>query len=401
MPAIVTAMNSLRCFSGLVVCLGLIGCASTPKRSPVLLTGDIMVDGPRAIADGPRKDRLLWEYRTAAAAMRLGRFDQAKSLLDDAMRTLNNIYGTDESARQARSYFHEESKKTFIGEPYERAMAYFYRGILYWRDGEPDNARACFRSAQFQDSDTENREYAGDYVLFDYLDGLVTAKLHGDGSDAFKRAEKNAKGVNLPPHNPAANVIFFVEYGPGPTKYAAGRYGEQLHFRTLPTPVHSARLTVGSLVIPVAPVDDLNFQATTRGGRVMDHILGNKAVFKATTDTAGDAALIAGLVTAGSSHDRSTQNIGLGIAAAGLLSKIISSATTPDADTRSWDNLPQRLSFAAVPLPVGQHAMTMEFLDPSGRPIASLTKILTVNVATADRDTVVFVSDQSSTPQTL
>jgi D-alanyl-D-alanine carboxypeptidase len=43
----------------------------------------------------------------------------------------------------------------------------------------------------------------------------------------------------------------------------------------------------------------------------------------------------------------------------------------------------------------------MEFLDPSGRPIASLTKILTVNVATADRDTVVFVSDQSSTPQTL
>jgi hypothetical protein len=30
----------------------------------------------------------------------------------------------------------------FIGEPYERAMAYYYRGLLYWRDGEIDNARA-------------------------------------------------------------------------------------------------------------------------------------------------------------------------------------------------------------------------------------------------------------------
>ena len=38
------------------------------------------------------------------------------------------------------SLFHPESSKVFIGEPYERAMAYYYRAILYWRDGQPDNA---------------------------------------------------------------------------------------------------------------------------------------------------------------------------------------------------------------------------------------------------------------------
>jgi len=79
-------------------------------------------------------------------------------------------------------------KKTFLGEPYERVMAYYYRGILYWMDGEPDNARACFRSAQLQDSDTVDKTYASDYALLDYLDGLASLKLGADGSDAFKRA---------------------------------------------------------------------------------------------------------------------------------------------------------------------------------------------------------------------
>src|SRR4029079_12483852 len=169
------------------------GCATAPKQPPVVLTGDIMVDGPNAIEHGPPRDKVLWEYRTSAAAMRRGQFDIAKRYLDDALLTLGGIYGKDESARRARGYFHEEASKTFIGEPYERVMAYFYRGILYWMDGEPDNARACFRSAQLQDSDTEDKSYAADYVLLDYLDGLATANLSGDGSDAFNRAQKIAK----------------------------------------------------------------------------------------------------------------------------------------------------------------------------------------------------------------
>ena len=55
----------------------------------------------------------------------------------------------------------------------------------------------------------------------------------------------------------------------------------------------------GAINLPVAPCDDVNFQATTRGGRVMDHVLANKAVFKSATDTAGDAAIISGAILAG------------------------------------------------------------------------------------------------------
>ena len=60
------------------------GCASTPPHK-VVLTGDIMVDGPKMIAEGPPRDKMLWQYRTASAAMRRGQFDTAKPLLNDAL----------------------------------------------------------------------------------------------------------------------------------------------------------------------------------------------------------------------------------------------------------------------------------------------------------------------------
>lgn len=383
-------------------CLALAGCATEPRET-VVLTGNVMVDGPNAIAHGPPRDKVLWQYRTAATALRQARFDVAKQDLDDALTRLQGIFGPDRNARKARSYFHAEAKKTFIGEPYERCMAYIYRGILYWMDGEPDNARACFRSAELEDSDTENHEYAGDWVLPDYLDGLATVKLGGDGSDAFKRAQASAKGLKLPPYNPKANVLFFFEFGPGPTKYAAGEYAEKLCFHVSSSPVKSAELRLDSLQIPVAPTDDVGFQAMTRGGRVMDHILGNKAVFKTSTDVAGDVAIMggAGTLLAGRGRDATMNEVGAGLLAAGIISKIVSSATTPEADIRAWDNLPHYLSFASVPLEPGPHSATVEFLDAAGRALPRLTKTITFDVPADGKDKVIFVSDQSVSPQKL
>ena len=353
------------------------------------------------IAEGPPRDKVLWQYRTAAAAMRQGKFDVAKPLLDDALLTLGGVFGKDAEARKARGYFNKEARKTFIGEPYERAMAYFYRGVIYWRDGEPDNARACFRSAEFEDSDAENKEYAGDWVLPDYLDGLATAKLAGDGSDALKRARQNVKNINLPDYNPKANVLFIVEFGPGPEKYATGEYAQELRIRPRRSSLVAARIKTAGIEQAVAPCDDVNFQATTRGGRVMDHVLGSKAAFKAATDKAGDAAILSGAILANVGHrgKDASDEVGLGLVLAGLASKLISAGTTPEADTRTWDNLPQFISCATMSLPPGQHNVTVEFLEPGDKVVAKLTKQITVNIADASRDKVVFVSDSSTTPQ--
>ena len=374
----------------------LVGCATPPPGQSWQHTGDPIVDGKAAIEFGPKRDRVLWEYRTAAAAMRRGEFVEAKRLLDDALVTLGGIYGPDKDAKRARSYFSPEAKKTFIGEPYERVMAYYYRGILYWIDGEPDNARACFRSAQIMDSDTENKTYSSDYALLDYLDGLATAQLGGDGSDALKRAEAEFRMSQPPEFDPKANVLFFVEFGNGPTKYATGQYGEQLRFLPGSSMVRSVRIKVDNQTLRAEPDDDLTFQATTRGGRVMDHVLANKAVFKSATDAAGNAAIISGAILASRQGRHSAADeVGVGLLAAGVISKIFSAATTPAADTRAWDNLPQYLSFASTRLAPGQHNVTVEFLDASGGPMPQLTRSVAINVSDPARDTVIFVSDKN------
>ena len=388
----VTVTRTRFLLAAAVALLALTGCETTQGRANWPRTGDPLLDGQTAIAQGPPRDRVLWQYRTAATALRRGELAEARRLLDDALLTIGGVVVNDRGARQARSMFHAESKKTFHGEPYERVMAYYYRGILYWMDGELDNARACFRSAQLQDSDTERKEYAADYVLLDYLDGLASMKLGGDGSDAFKRAEAEARLYRPLPGDAQANVLVFAEFGNGPSKLATGEYAEQLRFHPGTSVYRAVMLRVTNIVVRLDPFDDLNFQATTRGGRVMDHILGNKAVFKSTTDAVGTVGLIGGLALA---SRKDTREAGLGLAAAGLLSKIISAATTPAADTRCWDNLPAFLSFSAFRLAPGQYGATVEFLDGAGSP-STVTKPVTINVSDANRDTVIFISDKNN-----
>jgi hypothetical protein len=61
------------------------GCETAPTHPPVPITGDPVVDGNAQLAVAPAKDRALWEYRIAAAALRRAQFDEAKAKLDDAL----------------------------------------------------------------------------------------------------------------------------------------------------------------------------------------------------------------------------------------------------------------------------------------------------------------------------
>lgn len=381
-----------------LIAVGLLGpgCATEGAGSASTLAGETASGYA-----GPARDRVLWQYRSASTALRRSQYGEAKRLLDEALARLGGIFDRDRGSSSARGYFKAEAKKTFLGEPYERAMAYYYRGILYWMDGEPDNARACFRSAQFQDADAEEKSYAGDYVLLDYLDGLASAKLKGDGADAYQRARASCRMAIPPEGNPQHNVLFFIEYGDGPTKYGAGEYGEQLKFREGHSAAREVRVRVGDQAAHVGPYDDLNYQAMTRGGRVMDHVLGNKAVFKATTDAAGNAALVGGaiLAGAGAGQHNAADEVGAGLMVAGLLSKIVSAATVPRADTRCWESLPLYLSFTSFQLAPGSHTATVEFLDEARAVVGALTKTVTFTVIEGGRDVVIYVSDKSATTE--
>jgi hypothetical protein len=363
-----------------------------------------MTAADRRVQSMAERDRVLFNYRTAALAMRSGDYELAKEKLDDAILRIGGIITNDVEAARARSLFSAESNKPFIGEPYERVMAYYYRGILYWRDGQPDNARACFRSGQVIDSDPGQQGYEADYILLDYLDGLASAKLGADGGDAFRRAQQRlGERQTLPPYVEAANVLVFAEFGYGPRKYAAGEYGQQLRFYSDDSPTHSARLVLdgGKMIVPLPGYDDLGHQATTRGNRVMDHILGNKAFFKSSTSVAGDFALAGAVIANDQAMRRERQGkdgddanyaaVGLGLL--GIIGKVASAATQTQADTRQWENLPQRLSFAAVTLPPGEHRGRIEFLDRTGTVLERRSQAVTFSVLPDRRDTVVFLSE--------
>ncbi len=379
------------------------GCASEPEHVVVQQTGDALVDQKADLAVAAARDKVLWEYRIGGTAIRRENWDVVKSDLDDAIAQSSANYGNvNADAARSRRLFHHESDKPFVGESYERIMANYYRGIGYWHDGEPDNARALFRTGELLDSDSADKTYAGDWVLLDYLDGYASAKLGGDGSDALARARASAKQQHLghlPDYDPKANVFVFVEWGTGPKKYAGGEYGEQLRFFTEKSAIARAELTVDGKRVKLPPYDDLNYQATTRGGRVMDHILGNKAVFKQGANTVGDLALAGAVGTADFGRSRDSDNVALGLAAVGLISKLTSRATTPDADVRMWDSLPAYLSFGALHLPPGEHPATLAFYAASGELLSSQTQSFTISVpardnsvASENRDVVVFKS---------
>ncbi len=95
-------------------------------------------------------------------------------------------------------------------------------------------------------------------------------------------------------------------------------------------------------------------------------------------------------------HHSPVDEIGAGLMIAGLVSKLVSAATTPDADARAWDNLPQYLSFAALQLPAGKQTLTVEFLDAGGQPLPDRTRTLTFEVVPTGPETVLFASDQTS-----
>src|SRR5262249_9159565 len=111
-------MKGLACLCGLLFCGALAGCSTGREKSASIPhTGDVVRDGESMLASGPAKDRVLWEYRMAAAEMRRFQYADAKRLLDDALLTIGGPAVNDKSAKKARSYFSEESKKTFHGEP--------------------------------------------------------------------------------------------------------------------------------------------------------------------------------------------------------------------------------------------------------------------------------------------
>jgi len=379
--------SSLLC---LLCALWMTACQTPDIQPAPEYSDDLVVEGKRLIAQAPRQDKNLWRLRVGLVALKQNQPNDAKALFEAAMPAAGQILQADASTRMAQSLFSPENVKGFHGEPYERAMGWFYRGLIYWMDGEPANARACFRTAQLMDALAEKHEHRADWVMLDYLDGFITAKLGKDGSAALRRAREHAGAIALPDYNPAANTLLVLQTGFGPVKKSGGDVGEALVYDGGHSDVAKIRITVAGQTVTAPIFDNLTVQASTRGSRAMDLVLARKATVKKVGDTIGDVGTVPGVVLV---DYEDTRDAGLALLGVGLVGKFIGNSVEPRADTRTWNNLPQHLSFAALNLPVGEHPATVDFIDATGAALPDRQKSVLFNVQ-AGRDTVLLVADR-------
>ena len=178
----------------------------------------------QALYTGGERNAVLNLSRLGLAAMEVGSYGDAERAFDAALLRIEAVYAKNKSAEAARSVFHKESNKDFKGEPYERAMAYYYRGLLYLRKGDYNNARASFKGAEYQDTVSEDEEFQSDFALMDYLMGWATQCAGDNGATDYETATKAQAGLTAPAAGD--NVLLSRRTRPRPAQ-GQGRQAER------------------------------------------------------------------------------------------------------------------------------------------------------------------------------
>lgn len=373
-------MSLRRLFSAIAILLLAFasGCAA---KKPTVSAGQIsafLATKPEAlrpffrpvIADRPQ-NRTLHLMRAGVAAMDLGERAIAKEVFDEVLGRIEVVYANDPDARKARSKWFDEGRKTFIGEPYERTMAYYYRGILHLQDGEYDTARACFRSGMLQDAFAEDKQNRCDFALMSFLDGWCSQRLGNldKANEAYDEAELllAARGgtETFKRPGPDDNILVVADTGEAPRKEAGGE-GRRTLFYAQGAGTSDRIVTVNLTGQPVQllAIEDIYRQATTRGGRAVDEVLGKKFRTKQRLDDGGSITMEVGKTiglfaaygvlwttiirsTGGGQNAQQAQLIAIivlagavAIIAAGYGIKAISNKIRTKADAREWNNLP-------------------------------------------------------------
>ena len=312
----------------------------------------------RKVVADRAEDRVMNLVRAGLAAMELGYHDPlARDTFDEALLIIEAVYSDNPQAVAARKKSSPEDRKVFRGEPYERAMAYYYRGILYLMEEDYENARASFQSGVLQDTLAEQEEFRGDFALLDYLAGW-SSQCNGDTAlinDSYDWARENSS-VNLSIPDSNDNLVVLADFGYAPTKVRTGEHGHLLKIRKNQRNYSSGTgFRLDGQAERLANSESVLWQAKTRGGREFDVILEGKARYKDDMESA--SGITAGIAEAGAmlgatgllTDDDNLAQIGGGIGGifglASLVTGAAAEATQPQADIRQWDNLPELVRY--------------------------------------------------------
>lgn len=356
-----------RRFGALLLALAAASAAGQPANAPAsrlqqLLEASDDPPAPALMAPWIERDRqqqsrgrVLNEMEAGTLAFLSGRLKAAEALFADAQQQIETIYADNASAAAARSKFVPEADKDFKGDPYERAMVGYYLGLIDLARGDYDNARAGFRFALLQDTMSASETYQDDMAAVQYLIGWA---YWCEGNYASAREEFGRAGAMRAALGPPAegdNLLLLAEMGNAPRKLQAGQYRSLLQYQAGPAaPERQASFAVGGRQLAGVLAEDLQFQASTRGGAAVDNIRAGKASFRQGAEGIASAAGGVGKVALGAAllsngkNSRQLAVVGLAASLASAISSSVAGNTETAADDRAWTSLPAVIHLASA-----------------------------------------------------
>jgi len=238
-------------------------------------------------------------------------------------------------------------------------MVGYYLSIADFVAGDLDNARADLRFAEYQDTMSASETFQSDMVVMPYIRGwLYNCSTNTTrAKDEFATVSSAKPKLRLPATDD--NVLLIAEVGSAPEKYSTGKYREELRYRRGgASTVRGVTFVQGSRLLVGQQIEDVYFQASTRGGRAVDKILAGKASFKNVAENIAVGAAIftdisSDLATNSMMYgDDKNSSEFAGLALLGAIvsvgSSLVANAAKPGADTRTWDTLPDRIYIASA-----------------------------------------------------
>ena len=312
-----------------------------------------------------------------------GRTDEAHLAMRDLREELEELHNPD-SERKAQSKWHGEVNKVFKGSPHEMGAFYALMSLSCAERGEYEDAWRCVQNGLLHDCDSEHQRYQSDFALLLYLGSVYSAAL-GE-ADAAAQCRKSLEaalrmrgampGGKNAHDSPVAdlfgemhpNVMIVVWTGTPPKFGRGGEHGEK---RTILRGEESSfdfvamsDWTGGERMVPQR-MGDMNYQASTRGGRMMDGVLKDKADFKDDLQSYSDTANRSSdaFHGAGLSGDPFAKTVGtvMGSFAGfiGVAFSRASGAVDAHADIRSWRTLPGQLDVLPLRMSPGCHDVVL------------------------------------------
>jgi tetratricopeptide (TPR) repeat protein len=379
-PVVPSVASSLCRFVALLLLL-VTGCATEKHQKQAakalveFYSGDF--DGAahayKPLAEKTDEDFVLNNVRLGTAYLMDYNLNDAEAAFLRAYEVINSV-GVNNGGRSVGAVLVDEKIKIWKGEPFERAMANYYLGLIYYMRGDYNNARAAFENALFKlrdydpdkDDGARKERLESNFVLAYVMLGKCFQRL--DRPDLaranFAKAHKLRPDLqNLLDYswNESSNVLLVVEVGYGPRKVTTYN-GAIAGFA--PTPKEAGPVPLPTVLMdgrPLAmhqlnrPTIDLLAMAQDRKWQDIDTI-------RTIKSTVGKGMMVGGgVMIAKGAHERgSRQRTDLMVGAGLLLTGALLEASS-QADVRQWEILPRTVFLLPLRLPPGRHDLTIEF----------------------------------------